>query len=106
MTHEGYDVSHLSTCARDKYTPCLRVLYNKMSDIYHLSLSLSLLSGSFVYRFTVPGVYYYSSGFIDSANTKHLQGVVKVQPRQEQSGAASVQVGGVEARHVTRGKSV
>ncbi|XP_036949440.1 PKHD1 like 1, tandem duplicate 1 isoform X2 [Acanthopagrus latus] len=59
--------------------------------------------GSFVYRFTVPGVYYYSSGFIDSANTKHLQGVVKVQPRQEQSGAASVQVGGVEARHVTRG---
>lgn len=49
-------------------------------------------------------MYYYSSGYIDKANTKHLQGVVKVQPRQEQSGAASVQVGGVEARHVTRGK--
>ncbi|XP_060949378.1 PKHD1 like 1, tandem duplicate 1 [Limanda limanda] len=59
--------------------------------------------GHFSYRFTAPGVYYYSSGYIDGANAKRLQGVVKVEARQQQSGKVSVSVGGVEARHVTGG---
>ncbi|XP_069372727.1 PKHD1 like 1, tandem duplicate 1 [Paralichthys olivaceus] len=59
--------------------------------------------GYFGYRFTAPGVYYYSSGYIDGANTKLLQGVVKVEPRQQRSSKASVSVGGIEARHVMGG---
>uniref|UniRef100_A0A8C4EZ61 PKHD1 like 1, tandem duplicate 2 n=1 Tax=Dicentrarchus labrax TaxID=13489 RepID=A0A8C4EZ61_DICLA len=61
--------------------------------------------GFFSYRFTTPGVYYYSSGYIDDANAFLLQGVVKVQPREEKSSKISVSVGGMEARQVTGGKS-
>uniref|UniRef100_A0A3Q3X6F5 Uncharacterized protein n=1 Tax=Mola mola TaxID=94237 RepID=A0A3Q3X6F5_MOLML len=35
---------------------------------------------TFRYRFTAPGVYFYSSGYVDDANVKTLQGVVKVLP--------------------------
>ncbi|XP_039978517.1 PKHD1 like 1, tandem duplicate 1 [Xiphias gladius] len=59
--------------------------------------------GFFGYRFNAPGVYYYSSGYIDDASVRRLQGVVKVEPRGEKSGAVSVRVGGMEARHVTGG---
>ncbi|XP_035537797.1 PKHD1 like 1, tandem duplicate 1 [Morone saxatilis] len=61
--------------------------------------------GFFSYRFTTPGVYYYSSGYIDDANAFLLQGVVKVQPREEKSSKISVSVGGMEARYVTAGSS-
>ncbi|XP_029299003.1 LOW QUALITY PROTEIN: PKHD1 like 1, tandem duplicate 1 [Cottoperca gobio] len=60
-------------------------------------------TGSFSYSFTAPGVYYYSSGYIDDANTRRLQGVVKVEARAKKSGKVSVSVGGMEARHVTGG---
>ncbi|XP_044191170.1 PKHD1 like 1, tandem duplicate 1 [Thunnus albacares] len=59
--------------------------------------------GFFGHRFTVPGVYYYSSGYVDSANVRLLQGVVKVEPREEKSSKVSVSVGGMEARHMTGG---
>ncbi|XP_044027924.1 LOW QUALITY PROTEIN: PKHD1 like 1, tandem duplicate 1 [Siniperca chuatsi] len=59
--------------------------------------------GFFGYRFTAPGVYYYSSGYIDDANIRLLQGVVKVEPREEKSSKVSVSVGGMEARQVTGG---
>ncbi|KAK5854666.1 hypothetical protein PBY51_004842 [Eleginops maclovinus] len=59
--------------------------------------------GSFSYRFTAPGVYYYSSGYIDSSNSIRLQGVVKVEARPKKSSTVSVSVGGIEARHVTGG---
>ncbi|XP_050924319.1 LOW QUALITY PROTEIN: PKHD1 like 1, tandem duplicate 1 [Lates calcarifer] len=59
--------------------------------------------GFFGYRFTAPGVYYYSSGYIDDAGVKLLQGVVKVEPREEKGSEVSVRVGGIEARHVTGG---
>lgn len=65
---------------------------------------LSTLAGSFSYRFNSPGVYYYSSGYIDDAGVKILQGVVKVNPRQDESKKISVRVGGVEANYVTGGK--
>uniref|UniRef100_A0A3P9KTK4 Polycystic kidney and hepatic disease 1 (autosomal recessive)-like 1 n=1 Tax=Oryzias latipes TaxID=8090 RepID=A0A3P9KTK4_ORYLA len=56
--------------------------------------------GSFGYRFTVPGVYYYSSGYVDDYNTRLLQGVVKVRSREEKSSFVSVSVGGIEATYV------
>ncbi|XP_040908783.1 LOW QUALITY PROTEIN: PKHD1 like 1, tandem duplicate 1 [Toxotes jaculatrix] len=59
--------------------------------------------GFFGYRFTAPGVYYYSSGYIDDANVRVLQGVVKVEPREEKSSKLSVRVGGMEARHLIGG---
>lgn len=60
-------------------------------------------NGFFGYRFTVPGVFYYSSGYIDDANVKLLQGVVKVKPREDKSSKISVSVGGILARYVSGG---
>lgn len=54
----------------------------------------------------MPGVYYYSSGYIDDAKARLLQGVVKVEPREEKSSKVSVSVGGMEARHMTGGKCI
>ncbi|XP_045915057.1 PKHD1 like 1, tandem duplicate 1 [Micropterus dolomieu] len=59
--------------------------------------------GFFGYRFTAPGAYYYSSGYIDDGNVRLLQGVVKVEPREEKSSKVSVRFGGMEARQVTGG---
>ncbi|KAM9340526.1 fibrocystin-L-like [Symphorus nematophorus] len=61
------------------------------------------VKGFYRYRFTAPGVFYYSSGYIDSGNVKLLQGVVKVEPQQEKSSEISVSVGGVKARLVAGG---
>lgn len=61
------------------------------------------LPGSFRYRFTSPGVFYYSSGFVDDSQKKLLQGVVKVQRRAERSGRVAVSVGGVAARYLSAG---
>uniref|UniRef100_H3CIT5 PKHD1 like 1, tandem duplicate 1 n=1 Tax=Tetraodon nigroviridis TaxID=99883 RepID=H3CIT5_TETNG len=60
--------------------------------------------GSFMYRFTIPGVYYYSSGYLDDSNVKIMQGVVKVQPLVDKSNRIVVYVGGIEAKHVTGGE--
>ena len=49
-------------------------------------------------------MYYYSSGYIDDARVRLLQGVVKVEPREVKHSEISVRVGGMEARHVTGGK--
>ncbi|XP_076865903.1 fibrocystin-L-like isoform X2 [Brachyhypopomus gauderio] len=51
-------------------------------------------TGFFSYRFTTPGVYYYSSGYIDSANQRSMQGVVNVRPLEERSSLLQVTVGG------------
>ncbi|KAM3858592.1 fibrocystin-L-like [Diretmus argenteus] len=59
--------------------------------------------GFFGYRFTAPGVYYYSSGYVDASNVRLLQGVVRVKPLQDKSSKVSVSVGGIEARHMTGG---
>ncbi|XP_066572050.1 PKHD1 like 1, tandem duplicate 1 isoform X2 [Amia ocellicauda] len=53
--------------------------------------------GVFRYRFTVPGVYYYSSGFLDNTNTRSMQGVVQVQPVQPNSGRFQLTVGNISA---------
>lgn len=74
--------------------------------IYHFKAFFILflpLLGSFSYRFTVPGVYYYSSGYVDSYNSRLLQGVVKVRSREEKSSSVSVSVGGLEALYMAGG---
>nr|XP_055075127.1 fibrocystin-L-like [Misgurnus anguillicaudatus] len=53
--------------------------------------------GFFGYRFTSPGVYYYSSGYIDSNNQKTLQGVVTVRPLEERTVELQVSVAGIQA---------
>lgn len=86
---------HFSACLKDKCIPHLGFFHNKR---------LSILSGTFKYRFTMPGVYYYSSGYIDDANVKVLQGVVKVLPREDESREITVSVSGVQARLVPGGR--
>uniref|UniRef100_A0A4W4EJY7 Polycystic kidney and hepatic disease 1 (autosomal recessive)-like 1 n=1 Tax=Electrophorus electricus TaxID=8005 RepID=A0A4W4EJY7_ELEEL len=54
-------------------------------------------TGFFSYRFTTPGVYYYSSGYIDSANQRSMQGVVNVRPLEETNGLLHVTIGGFQA---------
>ncbi|KAJ8334858.1 hypothetical protein SKAU_G00404970 [Synaphobranchus kaupii] len=56
-------------------------------------------SGFFSYRFTAPGDYYYSSGYVDASNHKFMQGVVKVQPKEEEHGSLNLTVGGLEANY-------
>ncbi|CAM4636768.1 unnamed protein product [Leuciscus chuanchicus] len=53
--------------------------------------------GFFTYRFTSPGVYYYSSGYIDSGNQKTLQGVVTVMPLEKSTVGLQVFVTGIQA---------
>ncbi|XP_076157842.1 PKHD1 like 1, tandem duplicate 1 [Alosa pseudoharengus] len=54
-------------------------------------------SGFFRYQFTSPGVYYYSSGFVDSTDEKSLQGVVTVRDVEESRPELHVTVGGFTA---------
>ncbi|KAK2836335.1 hypothetical protein Q7C36_014204 [Tachysurus vachellii] len=54
-------------------------------------------TGFFSYCFTAPGVYYYSSGYIDSANQTSMQGVVIVEPLQDRSPDLNVTVAGFQA---------
>uniref|UniRef100_W5KUJ5 PKHD1 like 1, tandem duplicate 2 n=1 Tax=Astyanax mexicanus TaxID=7994 RepID=W5KUJ5_ASTMX len=56
-------------------------------------------TGMFRHRFTAPGVYYFSSGFIDSLNQRTMQGVVNVRPREERSSRLQVTVAGFQALH-------
>ncbi|XP_073714529.1 fibrocystin-L [Misgurnus anguillicaudatus] len=53
--------------------------------------------GFFAYRFTSPGVYYYSSGDIDYSNQKTLQGVVTVRPLEEKTVGLQVSIAGIQA---------
>ncbi|KAK7898488.1 hypothetical protein WMY93_019341 [Mugilogobius chulae] len=62
-------------------------------------------NGQFSYVFSVPGVYFYSSGFVDYGNSRFLQGVVKVLPRPPQNSRLVLKVDGVEAKHVPAGSA-
>ncbi|TRY58762.1 hypothetical protein DNTS_034592, partial [Danionella cerebrum] len=53
--------------------------------------------GFFTYRFTSPGVYYYSSGYIDSGRQRTLQGVVTVLPLEEHTVELQLFVTGIKA---------
>ncbi|XP_073714530.1 fibrocystin-L [Misgurnus anguillicaudatus] len=53
--------------------------------------------GFFAYRFTSPGFYYYSSGYLYPNNWKTLQGVVTVRPLEEKMFQLQVSVAGIKA---------
>ncbi|XP_077349351.1 fibrocystin-L [Lithobates pipiens] len=57
-------------------------------------------SGVFSYKFTSPGTYYYSSGYVNDGQTLYMQGVVYVSPLKETISAVQVTVGGFEADYV------
>ncbi|XP_069478234.1 fibrocystin-L [Ambystoma mexicanum] len=54
-------------------------------------------SGKFGYKFTSPGVYYYSSGSISDGQSISLQGTVTVLPAPDRQAEVHVRVGGHEA---------
>ncbi|XP_053349466.1 PKHD1 like 1, tandem duplicate 1 [Clarias gariepinus] len=54
-------------------------------------------TGFFSYCFTAPGVYYYSSGYIDSANQNSMQGAVIVRPLEEKNTEPNITVAGFQA---------
>ncbi|KAM6974364.1 PKHD1 like 1, tandem duplicate 1, partial [Tautogolabrus adspersus] len=62
-------------------------------------------TGFYSYRFTSPGDYYYSSGYVDDKKDRTLQGVVKVKACEGKSGKVSVTIGGIEAVHVSGGSN-
>ncbi|XP_072303332.1 fibrocystin-L-like [Eucyclogobius newberryi] len=62
-------------------------------------------NGSFSYVFSVPGVYYYSSGFVDPGNLRFLQGTVEVLSRPQKNSRLVLKMAGIEAKHVPAGSS-
>ncbi|MBN3294522.1 PKHL1 protein, partial [Polypterus senegalus] len=59
-------------------------------------------SGYFTYEFTIPGVYYYSSGYIDNAQTIAMQGVVTVNPLPDDQENIFISVLEIEANYKPR----
>uniref|UniRef100_A0A3P8VH65 PKHD1 like 1, tandem duplicate 2 n=1 Tax=Cynoglossus semilaevis TaxID=244447 RepID=A0A3P8VH65_CYNSE len=58
----------------------------------------STSEGSYSYRFTSPGEFFYSSGFVDDDQRRVLQGVVKVVRRPTKNSNVSVSVAEIEAK--------
>ncbi|XP_061682368.1 PKHD1 like 1, tandem duplicate 1 [Syngnathoides biaculeatus] len=58
-------------------------------------------NGYFSYRFPIPGLYYYTSGYIDENKKLELRGVVRVVPRVNSTNNVTVRVRGVNALHMT-----
>uniref|UniRef100_A0A7N4NVE6 Fibrocystin-L n=1 Tax=Sarcophilus harrisii TaxID=9305 RepID=A0A7N4NVE6_SARHA len=56
-------------------------------------------SGSFSYQFTSPGIYYYSSGFINEAQSIFLQGVINVLPAKNKYIPLHLFISGTEATY-------
>ncbi|XP_066121905.1 fibrocystin-L [Saccopteryx bilineata] len=56
-------------------------------------------SGSFSYQFTSPGIYYYSSGYVDEAHSIFLQGVINVLPPETRHLPLRLFVGSTEATY-------
>ncbi|GCB76094.1 hypothetical protein scyTo_0019088, partial [Scyliorhinus torazame] len=57
-------------------------------------------SGSFSYRFTSPGAFFYSSGYVDQKQSILLQGMVNVRPAEESSKRVHVYLAGIEAEYI------
>uniref|UniRef100_A0A8C5R062 PKHD1 like 1 n=1 Tax=Leptobrachium leishanense TaxID=445787 RepID=A0A8C5R062_9ANUR len=62
-------------------------------------------SSVFSYQFTSPGVYYYSSGYVDNGKTIFMQGTVYVSPAQDQNRGVYLSVEGIEADYVPESAS-
>ncbi|GFN92108.1 fibrocystin-l, partial [Plakobranchus ocellatus] len=61
--------------------------------------------GSFTQRFTVPGIYYYWTGYMNSFKTIYFRGTISVVALESDSRVLSVKLRGQEAHHVTTGRS-
>ncbi|CAL1525942.1 unnamed protein product [Lymnaea stagnalis] len=61
--------------------------------------------GSFTYRFTSPGNYYYWTGYMDSADIVYFRGTVKVETLKSYSTTLSVKLSGYEASYDASGSS-
>ncbi|XP_078395885.1 PKHD1 like 1, tandem duplicate 1 [Cetorhinus maximus] len=77
----------------------------KPSDVSYkgngfISGDTGTLSGSFSYRFTSPGSFFYSSGYVDQKQRIFLQGMVTVRPAEESSNMVHVFLAGTEAEYV------
>ncbi|CAL1525941.1 unnamed protein product, partial [Lymnaea stagnalis] len=57
--------------------------------------------GSFTYRFTSPGNYYYWTGFMDSLGNVYFRGTVKVEVLKSYSTTLSLKISSFEASHHT-----
>ncbi|XP_078071648.1 PKHD1 like 1, tandem duplicate 1 [Mustelus asterias] len=64
-----------------------------------ISGEVGSVSGSFSYRFTSPGAFFYSSGYVDQKQSIFLQGVVNVRAAEESSERVHVYLAGFEAEH-------
>ncbi|XP_012578380.1 PREDICTED: fibrocystin-L [Condylura cristata] len=60
-------------------------------------------SGSFSYQFTSPGIHYYSSGYVDEAQSVFLQGVINVVPAETRDLPLHLFVGGTESTYTQGG---
>ncbi|XP_056378584.1 fibrocystin-L-like [Hyla sarda] len=58
-------------------------------------------SGVFQYQFTLPGIYYFSSGYVDDGQTILMQGVITVIPISDQYSPVNVSIGGMEATYAS-----
>uniref|UniRef100_A0A8C8ZFE9 Fibrocystin-L n=1 Tax=Prolemur simus TaxID=1328070 RepID=A0A8C8ZFE9_PROSS len=63
-------------------------------------------SGSFSYQFTSPGIHYYSSGYVDEANSIFLQGVINVLPAESRHIPLHLFVGSAEATYAQGGPEI
>ena len=64
-------------------------------------LVVPFLTGSYSYKFTAPGMYYYSSGPVNQDGSLHMKGMVRVSPKESFARKLAVFVGGYEALHDT-----
>ncbi|KAK3716577.1 hypothetical protein RRG08_039372 [Elysia crispata] len=62
-------------------------------------------SGSFTQRFTVPGTYYYWTGYMNSDETIYFRGTINVVPLVSHSQQLAVRLRGQEAQYDTSGPS-
>lgn len=65
----------------------------------------STANGQFEYTFGRPGIYFFTSGYVDHAKSRSLQGKAEVKPRKEQSNKVVLKVREVEADHKPTGSS-
>ncbi|KAM5157489.1 fibrocystin-L [Mantella aurantiaca] len=88
ILYTGYRVYSVSDAANITY------------DGLYFTSGPRVTSGVFSYQVTTPGIYYYSSGYVNDAQTIFMQGVINVSPRTDNISAVYVTVGGIEADYV------
>ncbi|XP_056378576.1 fibrocystin-L-like isoform X2 [Hyla sarda] len=89
ITGIGYRVFSVSDPANSTY------------DGISFNSGVRVPSGVFQYQFTSPGIYYFSSGYLDDGQTILMQGVITVIPISDQYSPVNVSIGGLEATYAS-----